>query len=388
MDNNERLATISQAFSPNTPINSRDLFCGRLDQLNRILAICAEAGTHCVMFGERGVGKTSLANIMHQAMPLDVCVRVPCESTDTLGSIFKKIGRRIQFASSNPLDGFIQDAPQQSQQLAIPEDASVDDVSLILAQLPQKTLLILDEYDRLDHGCRARQDIAELLKTLSDTGLQLTVLLVGVANDLIELTDDHPSLTRCVKEVSLPRMSETELTEIIDTGLALLEMEMIDDIRKSITQLSAGFPHYVHLLCKHSVLAALNSGSSLIQSGHYEVSLDQAVADAHGSLSSTFTKAKMSTRPSYFTDVLFAIGIVEEDDVGTFQAKDLVECLERIGQPLQVEAFAYHLGKLCDTERGPVLEKLGSNKRHRYRLINPIMKPFLRLEYERSIRPK
>ena len=42
------------------PIDEEDLFAGRLEEVSRILQAVMEKSKHVVLFGERGVGKTSL----------------------------------------------------------------------------------------------------------------------------------------------------------------------------------------------------------------------------------------------------------------------------------------------------------------------------------------
>src|SRR5947209_1144915 len=51
-------------FKPTTPINSFDLFCGRQNESRSLVAAVNQNGQHAILFGERGVGKTSLANIL------------------------------------------------------------------------------------------------------------------------------------------------------------------------------------------------------------------------------------------------------------------------------------------------------------------------------------
>ena len=53
----------NQLFTPSTPINVADLFAGRQDQLSRIVDAVGERGRHVILYGERGVGKTSLSQI-------------------------------------------------------------------------------------------------------------------------------------------------------------------------------------------------------------------------------------------------------------------------------------------------------------------------------------
>lgn len=53
---------ILDVFSPGAPIRERELFSGRLDQISQLLDAVRQNGKHAVIFGDPGVGKTSLAN--------------------------------------------------------------------------------------------------------------------------------------------------------------------------------------------------------------------------------------------------------------------------------------------------------------------------------------
>ena len=59
MPDEERLHQLDQAFSPFAPILLRDLFHGRYEHLERTCEAIRERGQHVVIYGERGVGKTS-----------------------------------------------------------------------------------------------------------------------------------------------------------------------------------------------------------------------------------------------------------------------------------------------------------------------------------------
>jgi ATP-dependent Clp protease ATP-binding subunit ClpA len=45
------------------PIDEEDLFAGRSHEVRRILEAVFARSKHVVLFGERGVGKTSLSNV-------------------------------------------------------------------------------------------------------------------------------------------------------------------------------------------------------------------------------------------------------------------------------------------------------------------------------------
>lgn len=56
-------------FTPGTPIREQELFAGRLPQLEKLAQRIRMAGSHAVLFGERGVGKSSLVNIFRYVAP-------------------------------------------------------------------------------------------------------------------------------------------------------------------------------------------------------------------------------------------------------------------------------------------------------------------------------
>lgn len=57
-------ARAAKVFQPRTPITTQELFSGRWNELTTIADAVNQAGLHVVIYGERGVGKTSLANVV------------------------------------------------------------------------------------------------------------------------------------------------------------------------------------------------------------------------------------------------------------------------------------------------------------------------------------
>src|SRR5436305_379361 len=93
-----RTALCARTFSPSAPIDNRDLFAGRIEQINKIIDAVNSKGQHAALYGERGVGKTSLANILknivaHQSIPI---AKVNCTPADTFESVWHGILSEIQ----------------------------------------------------------------------------------------------------------------------------------------------------------------------------------------------------------------------------------------------------------------------------------------------------
>ncbi len=87
----ERLyALAGSTFTPGTPVNDRDLFAGRIDQLRKVSDAVVQLGYHAALFGDRGVGKTSLSNVMSamqiSGYALSAC-KVTCDAGDNFVSL-------------------------------------------------------------------------------------------------------------------------------------------------------------------------------------------------------------------------------------------------------------------------------------------------------------
>ncbi len=74
---------LSTVFKPTVPIDQEQLFAGRQSQIRDVVDTINQQGQHAVLYGERGVGKTSLANMIFPKLhaPSEVVVpQVNCMS--------------------------------------------------------------------------------------------------------------------------------------------------------------------------------------------------------------------------------------------------------------------------------------------------------------------
>src|ERR1700694_2288926 len=56
----KRRAALNSIFTPWTPVSTRAAFSGRYDEIMQVTTAVAQPGRHVILYGERGVGKTSL----------------------------------------------------------------------------------------------------------------------------------------------------------------------------------------------------------------------------------------------------------------------------------------------------------------------------------------
>jgi Cdc6-like AAA superfamily ATPase len=371
---------VGNVFTPAAPIQFRHFFAGRFHQLELIADTIAEAGRHPIVYGERGVGKTSMVNILDQVFPDILVARVPVDSSDSFRSLWRKVLRRIDLVSERPGVGFTpmphSDIVALSEAIDT-EDINPDEVGHLLDNVPSELVIVFDEFDRLGSDS-VRRLVADTVKALSDSGSEVTLAIVGVAHDVRDLVGDHPSIERNLRQIHMPLMSRPELAEILIKGFNELGMMLPDKLQKRIVSLSQGFPHYTHLLGKYSALEAIRAQNMSVAFEDFEAGIFRAIEDTSETIRDAYQVATMTTKAdSIFPLVLLAAALSEVDEHGSFRATDMVAPMcDLTGRDLGVPNFTYNLGKLSSDERGNVLEKVGAG-RPRYRFRNPLMRPYV-----------
>jgi nucleoside-triphosphatase THEP1 len=379
------LVGVSQSFSPSAPIDKSALFAGRSPQISSVTSAVFQRGQHAIIFGERGVGKTSLANVLFDFLSRAglhgmESGTINCDPTMNFSSLWHKIFRDISINAPSISAGFAAQPVQQKFSLDafLPETVTPDDVRHALKQLPAKSIIIIDEVDRIGEKEITTTLLADTIKTLSDHSIDTTLILVGVADSIDELIAEHRSTERALVQVHMPRMSDEELYEILLKALSPVHMTMEVDAQQRIARLSKGLPHYTHLLGQNAALQAIQAGRRNIIKQDVTTAIKAALGKAQQSIISGYHKATHSPRENLYKQVLLACAIAKTDYLGFFSAADVRDPMSRImKRKYEIPAFSQHLNAFCDEERGPILQRTGTKRRFRFRFINPLLQPFV-----------
>src|SRR6266566_6918036 len=102
----------NKVFNPSAPVDERALFAGRVAQIGQLLDAISQRGQHALIYGERGVGKTSLANVLRpwlEAIGESVlALRVNCDGSDTFTTVWRKIFSEIYVSRTKRGTGFLE----------------------------------------------------------------------------------------------------------------------------------------------------------------------------------------------------------------------------------------------------------------------------------------
>jgi Holliday junction resolvasome RuvABC ATP-dependent DNA helicase subunit len=376
---------IGEAFRPGAPIDRAALFAGRNETMTDVIRAVAQRGQHVILFGERGVGKTSLANILSELLT-DAgwtglgCGTINADPTDDFSSLMRKAFKEIAFNAKVAKLGFNRDPDSVTATLAdwLPERVTPDDVRSVLQHWGQNTIIVIDELDRISDET-ATTLLADTIKNLSDHAVNATLILVGVADSVEQLIGGHQSIERALVQVRMPRMSTEELYEIVEKGMARVELDVEPAAKHDIARLSQGLPHFTHLLAQHAAYAAVADGRDVVTEVDVAAATKSAVAKAQQSIIAAYHKATNSPqKETLYAKVLLACALADTDDLGFFAAADVRAPLSRIMEkPVDIPAFSQHLKNFAEERRGPVLQKRGEERRFRFRFVNPMMQPFV-----------
>jgi hypothetical protein len=363
----ERIAAVARAFTPGTPVGRLDMLAGRMPQLTDIVSAVSMAGQHVGLYGERGVGKTSLANVVAQffdnATRLEHyrTVRVNCSTEDTFKSLWANV-----FAE---LDVVVDEHRGLSPEL----------VRRQLDALDSPVLIVLDELDRMkDDG--ALTALADTIKTLSDHAITSTLVLVGVARSIGELVGEHASIVRALVQIEMPRMSSSELAEILTKGCTAAGLSARASAIEEIVTLSEGLPHYTHLLGLHAAQCAVQDDRTEVRVDDVRRAIPKAV-DRHTILNDYQQATRSARKDALFSQVLLACALAPKNQLGFFTSGSIRAPLEVIaGRKIDIPAFSNHLSQFLEPERGAVLQREGSSRRYFYRFTDPILQPYVILK--------
>lgn len=381
----QRMARIATAFSPGAPVDKYRLFAGRTDQAKDVMNAITQRGQHVIIYGERGVGKTSLANVLSELLS-NAGFRsmesgtINCDATDDFASLWRKIFRELSVVKYRSAPGF--NSPSIKDRIALdaflPEKPTPDDIRYVLQRLDGPTIIIVDEMDRIRDQATTTL-LADTIKTLSDHSVPTTLILVGVADSVDQLIAEHKSIERALVQVRMPRMSPPELFEIIDKGLREVGMRIDEQAKRKIGRLSEGLPHYTHLLALHAAQEATGRGRTNITMEDVDAAIRLAVDKAQQSILSAYHKATSSPRKdNLYAHVLLASALAPTDELGYFAAADVREPMTLVMKKrYDIPAFSRHLNDFCEVDRGPVLQKTGTKRKFRFRFVNPLMQPFV-----------
>ncbi len=392
-----QLAVLHSIFRPSAPTEDRKMFKGRTLELSGVINAVQQVGQHVIVYGERGVGKTSLAYMARDAFreassDVSLAIRVACNTADNFDTLWNKITDSLRSEVDQATDdevaarlGAIVDKYEDIIQLSptVTPDCVARALKVVAARVP--LVVILDEFDRFGSWTDTVK-FAELIKLLSDDLVKCTVFIVGIADDVTGLIEGHASIDRALRQVHMPLMTRRELAEVVTDGFEQfaercgIRIAVPRDAVLSIARMSMGFPYYTHLLAGSLGEFALKEQRYELNRLDVTAALLRATNEAAHSIRVAYTDAVTSAKPAQFDLTLLACAMVRGDELGFFAPKDIREPLSYLAEkPRKTSDFHGHLKRFAEAPIW-ILDTRGDGRTTRYRFRDPLMKPFVLMQ--------
>ena len=290
---NDRFASarikLRSAFTPSQPITDRRMFAGRLDVLTTLIRSIEDQRVHVIMYGERGIGKTSLVHVLTQAAEEAryIVVYCSCGAGSTFDEIFRAVAADIPLLFHSGFAPTTNEAERGGTLADLLPATTLTPrlVADLFAKLTgTRVLVVLDEFDVCDSP-EFRRNIAELIKNLSDRSIRTQLVIAGVAADLTELVEHIPSIRRNIFALQVPKMSATEVNHLVENGEELSGLTYDKSATDFIVFVANGSPYFASLLSHHSGLAAIDKGRTNVTVEDVSQAVDQALTEFRGRIS-------------------------------------------------------------------------------------------------------
>lgn len=271
------------AFTPAQPISDIEMFAGRRDELLSMIRAIEDHRFHVVVYGDRGIGKTSMLHIIsYLAQKAGYLVRYfSCSEGSDFSSVFRTIAQDIPIiyhGDTDPTSELAENGGSLAD-LMPPGDLTASQVSELFAKITgTRVLIMLDEFDRAD-SAQFRRWTAELIKNLSDRSTRVQLVIAGVAANLSELIEHIPSVRRNIFGLPVPNMRENEINDILEIGAKHSGIDYGADARARIALFANGSPYLANLLGQHAGLAAIDRGADAVTAADVKMAVERALVE-------------------------------------------------------------------------------------------------------------
>jgi hypothetical protein len=281
-----RRGAIFSAFNAALPVTDRHGLAGRSAELDRLIEAVVRQHKHAIIFGARGSGKTSLVRVFGDLADEAGCVALyaSASSDASFEDLFRPFLTELPIGTSGKA---------QADRLAVAGFDVAQFANLLVAEIRPRTLLIIDEFDRIE-SAKVKQDVAALLKLLTDILSPVQIVLVGIAGDVDGLIAAHPSLRRHLTTQQVKPIAGQELAALLHGCAGQVGLSVDAAAMDSIVAAAMGSPYHARLFGMHAALAADAAGHDEISDADVATGLANSLsewADVAGNTHEVFAQA-------------------------------------------------------------------------------------------------
>ena len=133
---------VRKTFTPHKPVSEIQSLLGRQPELMRILGCLDTPGRHVLLYGDRGVGKSSLVKVVPHlisAKRMHKCIYMACDSQTTFKSIARAILTKLEIAGTNE-SSLTREESSKANISAVVATGEINTKKVTTTKLPQADL--------------------------------------------------------------------------------------------------------------------------------------------------------------------------------------------------------------------------------------------------------
>ena len=301
---------ILNAFRPGSAMDLPSQFAGRKEEIERLVDALYVDGTCPIIYGDRGLGKTSLAlqierialgdtelldelGLSDRVLPAEnrfSTFSFPCsDGVSTKDDLLQRlVNTAVGFDSHSSFSELLESRKlttriklkifeqevqktygnsksHEFERLSIEEKFQIT-ADHFMEKNNSRVLFIIDELDRM----KDTKGLASVIKNMSRR--EIKFLLVGVGQSVSTLLHDHASLERTLVQVPVWVMRDDDSANIITKAeLALrqsgVQIAFTQSALGLIVQAAAGFPWFVHTIAQEALKITYDAGRNEVLDG-------------------------------------------------------------------------------------------------------------------------
>lgn len=317
---------LNKVVSPAQPIQTIEHLIGRDIELDRIEKALFAPGRHIFIYGDRGVGKSSLAATAanqfqsSEAQYIDVSASPEATCNSIIANIayqainVSRIQKQKQSTNTTFMLKFLRHGVTKETILndLHSEIRTLSDAVEILKEVSAlhstQPIVVVDEFDRIQNPSE-RTLFADLLKHLGDKKVNLKFIFTGVGKTLEELLGAHQSAIRQLETIELPKLSWDARWEIAQAAARAFDLDEIDrEICIRIAAVSDGYPYYVHLITEKLLWRVFEDPNPITQItwDHYYNALKDAILSINAELRRPYDLATNQRSSDDYEEILWS----------------------------------------------------------------------------------
>ncbi len=390
---------LGRVLSASRPLQSEEFLRGREEQLRGIKQALYQSGRHVLIYGFRGVGKSSLAQTTAYALSSQIDpIIVGCDDRSTFGGVIRDIFNEA--TRTNPtIERTVRERGLSFEQFGIGASArtstesgpvstpgSVNEavrlMQFLCEQLRASPVIVVDEFDQI-------KDVAEqvnftnFIKQISDRHVPAKFIFCGIGESVDAIMSAHGSADRYFHTVELGRLPWEARFEIVSTAAESLGIEIDDNTIYRIARISDGFPHYVHFISEKlfwRVFTASNEGKA---TGEL---FELAMADAAGGMEMRLRGPYETATQKYSNEYAWVLWAAADGHELRRRSADIYDSYRRIVASRNVEAldrerFNQRINSLKKEAHACILT---GNRQGWYEFTEKVVRGYVRLRAEQE----